>query len=538
MQRPTIVALMSVPLLAQQVQKSGTEIQEHASYTILYTGRTLGYYRVPDQQTTSSRACSEQDATLAQVTEFLHDARTAPASRVLVGMGDNFSPELNARMMLDERSKQLVPKDQFIWDFLHHQWTGYIATSPDLNSALSAGAGTTAFDNVACFFRLAGFDALVPGREDFRFGPERLRELARYMASEAPGGTPVQMLGANLTINTISVKSIHPARPDVVNAQNYSLAGQNGSSFRLPGVPLPWLRRFDITNGRSQDAGPSYNFAWLCSGVRGSDFDAGNAKLSRAASTRRRSTTLSFLLPAEFPRYPAQGSLQPGKDYFVCASSVGRKTEMTAKNTLCSPEFRFHQPFFHFGNASDPNPQPYVRIRNQSLAVFGILDPALLPQIGEMNYSWVNEEKDLNTQVEIIDPREALMQLLQTCDADPDCRGARRILLAQMPPEDARRLADRLRGQFDSVISASDEAHATRDTLTLDRNVAADTRQPAVLTPASQFFRGAPTTLQVTIQEARLDLTSSTLEHRQPFSPNLHSGCVCAATQAGNRSLM
>src|SRR6186713_626020 len=112
-----ILALWSMPLLAQQPQNSGAESQEHASYTVLYTGRTLGYYRVPDQQTTSSRACSEREATLAQVTQFLDAARTVSAPRVLVGMGDNFSPELNARMILDDRSTQLVPKDQLAWDF-------------------------------------------------------------------------------------------------------------------------------------------------------------------------------------------------------------------------------------------------------------------------------------------------------------------------------------------------------------------------------------------------------------------------------------
>ena len=149
-------------------------------------------------------------------------------------MGDNFSPELNARMILDDTSKQLVPKDQLVWDFSRDRWVRYWATSPDLDSALSAGAGTAGFDNVACFFRLAGFDAVVPGREDFRFGPERLRELARYLASDAPGGTPVQMLGTNLVINTISVKPLRAARANVVTARNYSLAGLNGSSFRLP----------------------------------------------------------------------------------------------------------------------------------------------------------------------------------------------------------------------------------------------------------------------------------------------------------------
>src|SRR4051794_11140813 len=266
MQRPTIIALLYLPLLAQQAQTSGTETQEDASYTILYTGRTLGYYRVPDQQTTSTRTCSERDATLAQVTQFLDAMRSVPRPTVLVGMGDNFSPELNARMIADGISKQLVPKDQLIWDFSRDRWLSYTATGTDLNSARSAGAGTAGFDNVACFFRLAGFDAVVPGREDFRFGPEKLRELARYLASEGPGGTPVQMLGANLLIKTFVVKPPRAEHITVVDARNYSLAGENGSTFRIPGVPLPWLRRFDITNGGSKDAGPLYNFAWLCGG--------------------------------------------------------------------------------------------------------------------------------------------------------------------------------------------------------------------------------------------------------------------------------
>ena len=199
---------------------------------------------------------------------------------------------------------------------------------------------------------------------------------------------------------------------------------------------------------------------------------------------------------------------------------------MTEKNTLCSAEFRFRQPFFQFGNASDPNPHPYVRIKNHPLVVFGILDPALLPQIGEMNYSWVNQDKDLDTHVEIADPREALMQLLQTCDADPDCRGARRILLAQMLPEDVRRLADRLHGQFEAIISASEETHATRDTLTLDRNVAPDTRSPIVLTPASHFFRSSPTTTtgHDAASPSRSDIHY--LGHRQPFPPNVRSVAV------------
>ena len=39
-------------------------------------------------------------------------------------------------------------------------------------------------DNVANFFVREGYAALVPGKQDFYFGPERTRELARFMASQ------------------------------------------------------------------------------------------------------------------------------------------------------------------------------------------------------------------------------------------------------------------------------------------------------------------------------------------------------------------
>ncbi len=500
--------LLCFPLFGQQ---------EHSAYTLLYTGNTFGYYRVPDRQTTASRVCAADAGTLAQVNRFLETVRSVSGQRVLVGMGDNFSPELNARVIFDESSKSLVPKDQ-------------------------VPGGAAEFDNVACFFRLAGFDAMVPGRQDFHFGPERLRSLARYLAGTGPGGTPVQMLAANLAINTYVVdppaKSPNPPAP-----QNYATAGENGASFRLPAIPLPYLRRFEIhnavrqfarvvRNGREQlqrregqDVNESgaifeseilYDQALLCRGALGDRFDSTHCEALDRNPVASGSNSLAFSLPAAFPRYPAPGSIEPHQDYHLCASKA-------AKTTLCSATFQFHQPFFEH--------TPYVRLKDQPLVIFGIVDPHMLPLIGEMNYSWLNQDPRLNTQIEIADPREALNQLLETCDADPDCRGARRILLAQMPPADARRLADRLRGKFDVIVSAGNEAHATRDMLLTNRNEPQQARVPVVVTPGSHYFTGTPNSLHVTLQEAHLDLasTTSTLDnslHRStvPLHPRIYTG--------------
>ena len=79
-----------------------------------------------------------------------------------------------------------------------------------------------------------------------------------------------------------------------------------------------------------------------------------------------------------------------------------------------------------------------------------------------------------------------------------------------MPPADARRLADRVRGKFDVIVSAADEAHATRDMLLANRNAPDFARAPAVVTPGSHYFTSTPASLHVTLQEAHLDLTPDT----------------------------
>src|SRR5581483_12197510 len=99
--------------------------------------------------------------------------------------GENFAPELLARAVLDREpgsphSGEMISKDVF-----------------------AAGAHSVASDNVACFLRLMGFDAIVPGQQDFYYGPERLRQMARFLAEPAGGAYhSVAMLAANLAVSS------------------------------------------------------------------------------------------------------------------------------------------------------------------------------------------------------------------------------------------------------------------------------------------------------------------------------------------------
>src|SRR5208282_915671 len=121
--------------------------------------------------------------------------------------------------------------------------------------ALSNGDGTIPTDNVACFLRRAGYAAIVPGKYDFYYGPERLRELARFLASpeEAGGYRPVEMLGANLVIDT-EWKSDHKPVGDSQDPphfapwikpqfadKNQNLAFPTAASPKDGGKVYPWL---------------------------------------------------------------------------------------------------------------------------------------------------------------------------------------------------------------------------------------------------------------------------------------------------------
>ncbi len=182
---------------------------------IIYTGKLFGYFRSPSlQKIDQAKGCpAKSDADSEAAKKFFEHQRKQ--NSILVATGDNFAPQLEARMF--ENPPQPAGgeyaagnKELFVFD----DKTGWITydsknASPSLLQRISDGYGTIPTDNVACFLRAAKFDAVVPGKHDFYFGPERLRQLARFLATTntANDSRPVQMLGANLVLKTSSLET-------------------------------------------------------------------------------------------------------------------------------------------------------------------------------------------------------------------------------------------------------------------------------------------------------------------------------------------
>jgi len=198
---------------------------------VIYTGRTLGYLRSPDKQTPKMLDCTKDEMNAA-ASEFVTVLKGRKDSEsIVVGMGDNFSPELDARAFDGFPSQpagkmpgkhqinadQQIPhpgKDLFSWDSKTQSWLLDFDESRDLMGTVLRHQATIPADNVGCFFRLAGYDAIVPGKHDFEAGPEHVITMARFLRSTKGTGSddqsspvakslpPTAMLGANLAIVT------------------------------------------------------------------------------------------------------------------------------------------------------------------------------------------------------------------------------------------------------------------------------------------------------------------------------------------------
>jgi hypothetical protein len=81
----------------QIIQPIAAQTQEsYYSYQILYTGRTLGYARIPDEQTLPANSAEPSDIAKEFLNQFelVSKPRTA---QFRIAMGDNFSPDLYGR---------------------------------------------------------------------------------------------------------------------------------------------------------------------------------------------------------------------------------------------------------------------------------------------------------------------------------------------------------------------------------------------------------------------------------------------------------
>jgi hypothetical protein len=208
-------------VLGFAISAYGQEQDKTTNTEIIYTGRFLGYARVPslqsftvDQKKPRCPVTSAEDSEAA--IKFL--ARRANyKNAILLGTGDNFSPELEARILDQappQTSNQYAVGNKELYFSDGNTWFFYKNVPPPVEKIINDGLGTIPTDNVGCFFRAAGFNAIVPGKHDFYYGAERVRALARFLTrtEKEDGYKSVQMLGANLVLQTdpITPKSIPP----------------------------------------------------------------------------------------------------------------------------------------------------------------------------------------------------------------------------------------------------------------------------------------------------------------------------------------
>jgi hypothetical protein len=472
------------------------------THRVIYGGRLLGYFRWPDQQLISSQDAGCQDTaallaeahrtdggTMSNAARFLRELerlRTSPDT-VLVGTGDNFAPELYATTIVTPGGKEAfdlprVPKDWLTWDFTSDSpsWitNAEVNSRPRLEAELKKGYGWVAQDNVACFLRAAHYDALVPGKFDFYFGPERLRQVARLLASKGDDRFgSVQMLGTNLIISTRDPHA-NPRVPEWLQNNNFErIPTDLRSEIDRGQTVLPWLRTIRLS--RSKDSAGNFipQQLWICEPAAVGQ--AGNeAGLRQVLRDSRACVTLTEITNAggnsEY-RMPDDFVLNPGVMYDVVLQIAGER--------MYVDHFFTAHPFFTYPNPIDVpgaargvtentaiSPAPYA-LRPSSdprreIAIFGIVEQGLKTSIGSLNYSWANE-RGYTTEVDVIDPMVSLKQVLQYFDADYRVRfgrpfGGKKLLLAQMSHERASEITGVFPGVFSAVIAEGEHEHASQ----------------------------------------------------------------------------
>jgi hypothetical protein len=465
--RTILVAVVLLPALAAA----------EPPYQVFFTGRLLGHARVPSHQNILTRDCTaalwDQGSAAAQRIREL----TPDGAHLLLGLGDNFAPEYDARVVertagtggsaLLAAGRTAFPKDQLVWTA-----GGYVdlslSTVPRVRDALrkfdqdsgAPGLGTVPFDNVGCFLALAGYAALVPGRHDFYFGAERLRELAAYM--DAIGGP--RLLAANLHVVASFNKPPADWRPP----------GAAAAAITLPRLVYPWLPVAvgkDLRDGKVR----------LCESY---PLEPARIRQEGCRELEVRDGSRILLPP---------GSLQDGLSYGLCTA------------TACKT-FTVARPLFRLGGwaqGKGRTPPPFYFHAATGTAVFGVVASSTGAQIGALNLSWRNGD-DIEARVLFGSEEEALDQALLACEYDAVCGQARhRVLLAQMSEERAGELARRFGNRFD-VVLAEANLHGPTPEQVVRRKREDQQARSFVFTPGTIYDSRYPEQLQVSLHHVAI----------------------------------
>jgi hypothetical protein len=544
---------------------------ETGTVRILYTGKLMGHFRVPDVQglDRDGGGCESPAARSIAASDFDTDLQTKfridrAKNAILIGTGDNFAPELETRNFCRSNAagnNQVLGKDLYAWDDNTGHWVpDRIVLKQEkrdpasLLSTLARGEGTIPFDNAANFFIQEGYAALVPGKHDFYYGPERLRELARYLATrkittkQTRHPDSVQMLGANLVIET-TFKKEHKVLSDKENAPWFiprfpkirdllglktkalENAGVLDTELKLGGVSdkgtvYPWFQGPTVEISGPDPSGQ------VAAALKGSALslckstvaDDPNALPTPIGVPGKCDPVMVQADPegdgTKFQvRFQSRvGILDAGKNYGLCIDVPHSDVRDRNGTHVFCVRFSVYVPFFQYPanpvmkTYSDPDPYVFLETQDESgvlndIAIFGVVDPHLGDYVGMLNFSWWNDdEREFRTQTAAKDPAEALQELLDFFDVQhpefkklhdgKDENGVKRrlirVLLAQMSPQQAQVLATRV-GKFQVVVSAADPDLATvNDATTTEWNAPArsDRHYPMFVATPEPYYVG------------------------------------------------
>jgi hypothetical protein len=443
---------------------------------LLYTGKFMGHARIPDLQGPDKTgwSCDENHASESvAVRDFrtaLQDPRLSAylEGSILVGTGDNFAPELEARKLCKSGGGKEITgslsKEDYTWDEEKKQWCRNedvgkqkSQCSPDLDELIEEGNGTIPADNVAQFFIHEGYAALVPGRHDFYFGAEHLRQLARYLASTPISENKkrhldaVQMLGSNLIIETnwkeTDWKSKRKPLPDTEAGPKFAprfpkvedlLSGVHGNFADLDANALlttelkftgladgdsvyPWFMGVTVEvtgadpNGEIISALKTVR-AYICPTVVRGDPNAlalppteGCTQLVSPPEPTGDGTKIQFQL-AKADSGDKHSLLKSGNNYGLCMAPASTDSRAQKEKRYYCVRFSVYTPLFQSkwgrttGNAKAgiafKEPSPYVLLDGGSgpaIAIFGVVDPQLTEYVGLLNTTWENTEEKFKT---------------------------------------------------------------------------------------------------------------------------------------------
>lgn len=385
---------------------------------IFYSGRMLGYLREDQNHQYSGPA----NAFLQEYDNQCSRSVTA-RSCVLLGMGDNFAPNYSARL--------------------------------DDNGAFKHRDGSNATydkDNVARFLYDARFTALIPGKEDFYFGPYRLWRIAQSMnAQRRDDSTSTLKNGPFLADNLILVPKDDKHR----HSEEKTFSDKvEGISTDLAGQAMPWLVRVAFTLDDSKIViDQSKLEARLCATGKNPDDIPLETEPSRNANCERwpwDGNSKSFVRvqnkqdpsgpraissrPGQNPAPVVARDLTPGADYGLCIVGIGfRNVKKSAPNRYCLP-IHIAIPMF---------PAPYIVQEDplghshSKVAIFGVVDKDFRSHLPKQNAGWDvqdSQKKVLDksvpdssakgqwlpyrVEVDALDPKVALEQALDAFQLD------------------------------------------------------------------------------------------------------------------------